>query len=119
MNIDGNWQIAAPRHSAAPSRFPLLSRFAGKLVLDILPAALASVIGGFLFTQYHLGRAAPPPPTEQIGSESTEGLALVREEHEASRGAPRGTSIRRHHHATNFGAMAPHPASPEASAILP
>jgi len=83
MNIDGNWQIAAPRHSAAPSRFPLLSRFAGKLVLDILPAALASVIGGFLFTQYHLGRAAPPPPTEQIGSASTEGLALVREEHEA------------------------------------
>jgi hypothetical protein len=83
MNIDGNWQIAAPRHSAAPARFPLLSRFAGKLVLDILPAALASVVGGFLFTQYHLGRAAPPAVIEQSSLVSTEGLALIREEHEA------------------------------------
>src|SRR5436190_2319641 len=57
--------------------------FARKLVLGILPAALASVIGAFLSTQILSGRAAPPPPTEQIGSESTEGLALVREEHEA------------------------------------
>ena len=83
MHLDGNWQNAAPRHSAAPSRFPLRSPFAGKLVLDILPVALASVIGGFLFTQYHSGRAAPPPATEQIGRASTEVLALVREEHEA------------------------------------
>ena len=29
---------------------PLLVRFFSKLVLDILPAALASVIGGFLFS---------------------------------------------------------------------
>jgi hypothetical protein len=83
MHLDGNWLDAAPRHSAAPSRFPLLSPFARKLVLDILPAVLASVIGGFLFTQYHSGRAAPPPAIEQIGPASTEVLALVREEHEA------------------------------------
>jgi hypothetical protein len=48
-----------------------------------LPAALASVIGGFLFTQYHLGRTAPPPTTEQITPASTEVLALVRDEHQA------------------------------------
>ena len=29
---------------------PLLLRFLSKLVLDILPAAFASLIGGFLFT---------------------------------------------------------------------
>ena len=83
MQIDGNWQIPAPRPWAAYSRFPLLTRFTGKLVLDILPAALASVIGGFLFTQYHLGRAAPPPATEQTSPASAEALALVRDEHQA------------------------------------
>jgi len=83
MQIDGSWQNPAPRHFAAYSRFPLLSRFAGKLVLDILPAALASVIGGFLFTQYHFGRAAPPPAAEQISPASAEVLALVRDEHQA------------------------------------
>lgn len=83
MQIDGNWQIPAPRPYAAYSRFPLLTRFTGKLVLDILPAALASVIGGFLFTQYHLGRAAPPPATEQASPASAEVLALVRDEHQA------------------------------------
>jgi hypothetical protein len=83
MHSDGNGHDAATRHSAAVSKFPLLSRFAGKLVLDILPAALASVIGGFLFTQYHTGRAAPPPATEETIPASPEVLALVREEHEA------------------------------------
>jgi hypothetical protein len=83
MQIDGNWQNPGLRHCAAYSKFPLMTRFAGKLVLDILPAALASVIGGFLFTQYHLGRAAPPPAAEQISPASAEVLALVRDEHEA------------------------------------
>ena len=31
---------------------PLLVRFFSKLLLDILPAALASVIGGLLFAHY-------------------------------------------------------------------
>jgi hypothetical protein len=62
-------------------RFPLLARFSGKFVLDILPAALASVIGGFLFTQYQAGRVAPP--AAQITPASAEALALVRDEHAA------------------------------------
>jgi hypothetical protein len=61
----------------------LLARFVGKFVLDILPAGLASVIGGFLFTQYQLGRAAPRTPAEQVSPASAEVLALVRDEHDA------------------------------------
>jgi hypothetical protein len=83
MQIDGNWRDPALRNWAVHAEFPLLARFAGKFVLDILPAALASVIGGFLFTQYQLGRAAPPPQAEQMSPASAEVLALVRDEHEA------------------------------------
>src|SRR5690242_6368662 len=82
MQIDGSVRTVSLSSDAAHLRFPLLARFLGKFVFDVLPAALASVIGGFLFTQYHSGRAAPPP-TEQISPASAEVLALVRDEHEA------------------------------------
>jgi len=83
MQINGNWRDPVPRHCAAGPAFPLLTRVAGKFVLDILPAALASMIGGFLFTQYQAGRAAPPAPATQMSPASAEVLALVRDEHEA------------------------------------
>jgi hypothetical protein len=83
MRIDGNWGDPAARHCAAHPEFSLLARFAGKFVLDILPAVLASLIGGFLFTQYQLGRAVPPAPAAQMSPASGEVLALVRDEHEA------------------------------------
>jgi len=83
MQIDSTWRDPATPSFAARHEFPLLARFVGKFVLDILPAALASVIGGFLFTQYQLGRAAPPPPAEQMSPASAEVLALVRDEHDA------------------------------------
>lgn len=61
---------------------PLLVRFFGKFVLDILPGALASVIGGFLFTQYQFGHtAAPQPAAEQVTPASAEMMQLVRDEH--------------------------------------
>jgi len=60
---------------------PLLTRFLGKFVLDIMPAALASVIGGFLFTQFHFGHSAPKPVLEQVTPASAEMMALVRDEH--------------------------------------
>jgi hypothetical protein len=83
MQIQCNWQDPAATSYAPRSEFPLLARFFGKFVLDILPAALASVIGGFLFTQYQLGRATVPAPTEHVSPASAETLALVREEHDA------------------------------------
>jgi hypothetical protein len=58
---------------------PLLARFVGKFVVDILPAALASVIGGFLFTQYH--HAVTRTATEQVTPASAEMMAMVRDEH--------------------------------------
>jgi hypothetical protein len=61
---------------------PLLVRFFSKLVLDILPAALASVIGGFLFTHYDWsGIRVPPPPAERAAPASAEMMQLVRDEH--------------------------------------
>ena len=72
----------APRNYVVHWQIPLLGRLVGKFVVDILPAALASVIGGFLFTQYQVGRTAPPR-VEQASPASTEVLALVRDEHEA------------------------------------
>jgi len=60
---------------------PLLGRFTAKLV-DVLPTALASLIGGFLFTQYQAGyRSAPQPAAEQAAPASAEMLQLVRDEH--------------------------------------
>src|ERR1700733_3898217 len=60
---------------------PFLARFLGKFVLDIMPAALASVIGGFLFTQYQFGHTAARPALEQVTPASAEMMALVRDEH--------------------------------------
>jgi uncharacterized protein len=67
-----------PNPVGAPGT-PWLARFAGKVVLDVLPAALASVIGGFLFTQYHFGHTAPQLVAVQPAS--PEMMAMVRDEH--------------------------------------
>src|SRR5215467_9639242 len=64
-------------------RMPLLARFGSKLVFDILPAALASVIGGILFTHFQISRMTSPPAAEQVTPASAEVLALVRDEHDA------------------------------------
>jgi hypothetical protein len=71
------------QHNAVPrAEVPLLARFFDKIVLDILPAALASVIGGFLFTQYQFGHAAASrAATEQVTPASVEMMAMVRDEH--------------------------------------
>jgi len=70
------------RHWIMPRQVPLLARFFGKFVVDILPAALASAVGGFLFTQFHFGHAPTPrPATEAVTPASAEMMALVRDEH--------------------------------------
>jgi hypothetical protein len=79
--IIGESEIMQPNW-IVPHQVPLLARFFGKFVVDILPAALASVIGGFLFTQYQFGHApAPRLATEQVTPASAEMMALVRDEH--------------------------------------
>jgi hypothetical protein len=57
----------------------LVVRFASKLVLDILPATTASLIGGLLFTHYGLGRI--PEPAAQVEPASAEMMQLLRDEH--------------------------------------
>ncbi len=65
-----------------PYDLPVLLRFLAKWVLDVLPAALASVIGGFLVTHYQAARAvAPAPAAEQAAPASAQMLRLVRDEH--------------------------------------
>jgi hypothetical protein len=68
--------------SGAAHGTPLLTRFAAKLVIDVVPAAMASVIGGFLITQYQFSHIAPPRlATEQVTPASAEMMQLVRDEH--------------------------------------
>jgi hypothetical protein len=63
---------------------PLLRRFLAKLVIDVMPAALTSVIGGVLITQYQFQHAVPPRPvTEQAAPATAEMVQLVRDEHAA------------------------------------
>jgi hypothetical protein len=78
---------AWPENSVARSPgsdMPLLPRFFRKFVLEVLPAALASLLGGFLFAQFHAGSSpASVPPAEQVTPASPEVMALVRDEHAA------------------------------------
>jgi hypothetical protein len=67
-----------------PHDGPLLLRFFTKLLFDIMPAALASIIGGILFTHYQMGYAgAPRPAAEQAVPASAEMIQLLRDEHAA------------------------------------
>ncbi len=59
---------------------PLLKRLLTKLIHDVLPAALASLIGGFLFAHFQLGRW-PEPVAAQVTPASDEMMQLLRDEH--------------------------------------
>jgi hypothetical protein len=66
-----------------PQDGPLLLRFLAKLLFDVVPAALASIIGGILFTHYQMGYGggAPRPAAEQAAPASAEMVKLLRDEH--------------------------------------
>lgn len=79
---------ARPEHPVGRTldvrEMPFLSRFFRKFALEVLPAALASLLGGFLFAQFHAGSSpASLPPAEQVTPASPEVMALVRDEHAA------------------------------------
>jgi hypothetical protein len=59
---------------------PLLRGFLRKLVLEVMPPALASAIGGVLFTHYGLSRA-PGPVAAQVAPAPPEMMQLLRDEH--------------------------------------
>src|SRR5580658_6294295 len=62
---------------------PLLVRLFGKLVLEVLPPALASVIGAFLLAHYQFGHpaASGAAAPAAVAPASTDMMQLVREEH--------------------------------------
>jgi hypothetical protein len=71
-----------PRTAIAGQNAPLVVRFLGKFVLEVLPAALASVIGGVLLAHYQLAHLSTPGPVaEPPAPASAEMVRLVREEH--------------------------------------
>jgi hypothetical protein len=75
-------QIAIVKADATHNA-PLLRRFLTKLVIDVFPAALTSVVGGALVAHYQFGYAIQRPATEQIAPASAEMVKLVRDEHSA------------------------------------
>jgi hypothetical protein len=64
---------------------PAPVRLLGKLVLEVLPAAMASIIGAFLFAHYQFGDPAYPGsaagPADGAVPASTNMVQLIREEH--------------------------------------
>jgi hypothetical protein len=73
---------ATPKNLTPKHEAPLLKRFVGKLVVDVLPATFVSVLGGFIITQYQFNHAqASRPATEQVVPASAEMMQLVRDEH--------------------------------------
>jgi hypothetical protein len=67
-----------------PYNVPLVVRCLGKFVLEVLPAAAASVIGALVLAQYQFGHTvAPAPAVERASPASVEMLQLIRDEHAA------------------------------------
>jgi hypothetical protein len=76
--------LVVPR-TMRPAEVPALVRSLSKFVIEVLPAALASVIGAFLFVHYQFGHpAAGEPaavPSEASAPASPAMMQLLREEH--------------------------------------
>jgi hypothetical protein len=71
-----------PKPAIVAQNTPLVVRLLGKFVLEVLPAALASVIGGVLLAQYQLSHSgAPTQAAQPSAAASAEMVRLVSEEH--------------------------------------
>jgi hypothetical protein len=79
------------RSVVLPKATPLMLRFVSKLVLEVLPAALASMIGAMLLAHYHLAQPAllaggtPAAAAPAAASASPAMIRLVRDEHDQIR----------------------------------
>ena len=77
-------QVGIMQAGIAKQDSPLLRRFFAKLVIDVMPAALTSVIGGLLITHYQFNHAVPlRPAAAQAAPATAEMVQLVRDEHAA------------------------------------
>jgi hypothetical protein len=77
-----HYQWLAQGTAVVPGAVPWPVRFLAKFVLEILPAALASLIGGILFAHYQFGQpASPRPAREAAGPATAEMMRLIRDEH--------------------------------------
>lgn len=73
---------AVPQTAIVGQNTPLMVRYLGKFVLEVLPAALASVIGGMLLAHYQLAHpSAAGSAVEASAPASAEMVRLVQEEH--------------------------------------
>jgi len=75
------------RSAVLPKAGPLFARVLSKLVLEVLPASLASVIGAVLLAHYQFGHPAASGGMAAVapGPASPEMLQLVRDEHDLIR----------------------------------
>jgi len=62
------------------NKAPILGGLLRKLLLDVMPTAFASAIGGFLLTHYGFNRAAEPVAA-QVAPASPEMMQVLRDEH--------------------------------------
>jgi hypothetical protein len=72
------------RKPMQPGEVPAPVRFLGKLVLEVLPAALASIIGAFLFAHYQFGEpdlSRSAASAAESAPASAAMVQLVRQEH--------------------------------------
>jgi hypothetical protein len=68
--------------AVAPLQASLLRRFVVKVIVDVVPAALASLLVGCLLTQYQFGHvASSSAPAAKADAASPEMMQLVRDEH--------------------------------------
>lgn len=72
--------------AALPKAAPFLLRFVSKLVLEVLPASLASMIGAMLLAHYHFAQPALlAGGTPEAAPASPQMMRLVRDEHDLIR----------------------------------
>jgi hypothetical protein len=79
---------AALTHPALPKATPFLLRIVSKLVLEVLPASLASMIGAMLLAHYHFAQPAflaGGTAAAAAAPASPEMIRLVRDEHDLIR----------------------------------
>lgn len=75
-----NWIEVTRQNWTTRAGVPWMARFLGKFVHDIVPTALASAIGAFLFAEHQFGHPSQPQLVA-VQPASPEVMAMIRDEH--------------------------------------